>query len=108
VDRDFAVARQWVEEAETASKQEQEDMRSAEKVELNTRKSETTYKVMLNTISNGLRDLGSSTNQQDGDDKEDNQEDTALGKMNEDEESSWVMGTISKTVQQSKNSLGQK
>jgi hypothetical protein len=73
-------------------------MRSAEKVGLTTRKSETTYKVMLNTISNGMRDHGSSTNEQDGDDKEKDQDDTVLGKQNEDEEPGWVMGTISKSV----------
>jgi hypothetical protein len=73
-------------------------MRSAEKVGLTTRKSETTYKLMLNTISNGMRYHGSSTNEQDGDDKEKDQEDTVLGKQNEDEEPGWVMGTISKSV----------
>ena len=60
---------------------------------------------MLAAIGDSLRDLGSSD---DGDDGVDEDEQTELGKLSEDDEPGWVMGTISKTVQQRMESFRQK
>jgi len=93
------VATKWVEDAETAIDQEQDDMRNAEKAELTTTKPETTFQEMLNTIRDSLSDLASSDNGKDGEDEDDDEEDAAGGKLSEDDETGWVMGTICKTVQ---------
>jgi len=60
VERETAVARKRVEDAETAIEQKQDDMRNAEKVELTTTKPELTFEEMLNAIGDSLNDLASS------------------------------------------------
>jgi len=54
---------------------------------------------MFNVIGDGLSDLGSSDEEQDGEDEEYDEDDTDLRKLRDDDEPGWVMGTISKTVQ---------
>jgi len=98
VERETAVARLRVEDAETAIKQEQDDMRNAEKAGLTTTKHETASWEMLNAIGDSLSDLASSEDEQDGEDKDDDEEDPAGGKLSEDDEHGWVMSTMSKTV----------
>jgi len=49
-------------------------------------------------IGDSLRDLASSDDQDNGEDEDD--EDTEVGKLREDDEPGWVVGTISKIVQQ--------
>jgi len=93
------VARKRVEDAETAIKQGQDDMRNAEKAGLTTTKPETTFEEMLNAIGDSLSDLARSDDEDDGEDEDDKEEDPAGGKLREDDEPGWVMGTISKTVQ---------
>jgi hypothetical protein len=51
---------------------------------------------MLDAIGASLSDLASSDDEEDGEDDED----TEQGKLSEDDEPGWVMGTISKMVQQ--------
>lgn len=53
---------------------------------------------MLNTIRDSLSNLASSHNEADTD-EDNNEDDQELGKLNEDNEPSWVMGTISKLGQ---------
>jgi len=96
MERETAVARTRVEDAETAIKQVQEDMKSAESGGLTSREPGHTLEEMLNAIGDSLSDLASSDNEEDGKDDED----TEQGKLNEDDEPGWVMGTITKTVQQ--------
>ena len=55
-----AGAREWVDDAETAIMQEQEDMRNAEKVQPTTRKPENTFEEMLNAFGDCLSDLANS------------------------------------------------
>jgi len=55
---------------------------------------------MLNAIGESLSDLACSDDEEDGEHEEDDEEDSELGKLSEDDEPSWVMGTIFKTVQQ--------
>jgi hypothetical protein len=102
VERETAVARKRVEDAETAIMQELQDMTTA------TGKPEMMFKEMLNAIGDSLSDLASSDDEQDGEDEEDNEEDTELGKLSDDDEPGWVMGTISKTVQHHMESFRQK
>jgi hypothetical protein len=54
---------------------------------------------MLNAIRDCLSILTSSDNEEDGEDDDDNDNDTEFGKLSEDDEPGWVLGTISKTVQ---------
>jgi hypothetical protein len=96
VERETTVARKQVEDAETAVKQEPEDKRSAESVGLTAREHGQTFEEMLDAIGDSLRDLACSDDEEDGEDDED----TEQGKLSEDYEPGWVMGTISKMVQQ--------
>jgi len=105
VDRETAGARKWVEDAEAAVQQEQEDMTHAEIAGLTPREPEKTFEEMMAAIGDSLSDLASSD---DGEDGEDEDEETELGNLSEDDEPGWVMGTISKTVQQRMESFRQK
>jgi len=53
---------------------------------------------MLVAIGDSLSDVASSDAGEDGEDEQ--EEETEQGKLSEDDEPSWVMGTITKTVQQ--------
>jgi len=99
VERETTVARKLVLDAEIAIKQEQDDMRNAEKAGVTTTKPERTFGEMLNAIGDCLSDLASSNDQEDREDEDDDEEDPAGGRLSEDEEPGRVMGTISKTVQ---------
>jgi len=59
VERETAVARKRVEDAETAIKQKQ-DMSNVEKAGLTTREPEKTFEELLNAIGDSLSDLASS------------------------------------------------
>jgi len=98
VERETAVARKRVEEAETAIKQRQEDISNVQKAELTTREPEKTFEEMLNAIGDSLSDLASFDDEEDAEDEEED-DDTEQGKLSEDDEPGWVMGTISKSVQ---------
>jgi len=93
VEKGTAVARKRVQYAETAMMQVLKDMTTA------TWKPETPFEEMLNAIGDSPSDLASSDDQQHGEDEEDDEEEKELGKLNDDIEPGWVMGTISKTVQ---------
>ena len=104
-ERETAVARKRVQDAETAIMQ---DMTAAENGGATAGKPETTFEEMLNAIGDSLSDLASSDDEQDGEDEEDDEEDTELGKLSDDDEPGWVMGTITKTVQHRMESFRQK
>jgi len=106
VERETAGARKRVEDAEAAVQQEQDDMRHAEITRLTSREPEKTFEEMLVAIGNSLSDLASSDDGEDGEDEDD--EETELGKLSEDDEPGWVMGTITKTVQQGMERFRQK
>ena len=99
MERETAVARTGVEDAETAIKQEQDDMSNAEKEGLTTMEPETTFEEMLNAIRDSLSNLASSDDVENGADVHDDEEDPAGGKFSEDDKPGWVMGTISNMVQ---------
>jgi hypothetical protein len=58
---------------------------------------ENTFENMIAAVRDSLSDLASSD---DAENREDEDEETEQGKLSEDDEPGWVMGTISKTVQQ--------
>ena len=99
VDSEISMARKRVEDAETAIKQEQEDMRNAQKVRLTTTMSEITFEEMLNAIWDRLSNLSSSDDGEDGEDEDDDEEDPGLGKLSKDDKPNWVMGKIPETVE---------
>ena len=106
VERETAVARKRVEDAEAAVQQEQEDMNHAEIAGLTTREPEKTFQEMLVAIGDSLSDLARSDDGEDGEDEDD--EETEQGKLSEDDEPGWVMGTITKMVQQRMERFRQK
>jgi len=65
-----------------------------------------TFVEMLIAIRDSLGDLASSDDGEDGEDEDD--EETEKGKLREDDEPGWVMGTIPKTVQQRMERFRQK
>jgi len=100
VERETAVTRKRVQDAETVIMQKEEDMRHAEKVGSTTRMPKKLIDAMWNAIGDRLSDFGSLDDEEDGESVEADEEDTDLGNLSEDDEPGWVMGTISKTQQQ--------
>jgi hypothetical protein len=97
VERETAGAEMQVEVAETAIMQEQEDESNPEHEQSTTTNPDTTFEEMLNAIADSGSDLANSDDEEDVEDEEYG-EDTELGKLSEDDEPDWLMGTISKTV----------
>jgi hypothetical protein len=106
VERETAGARKRVEDAEAAVQQEEDNMTHAEIVGLMSREPEKTFEEMLVAIGDSLGDLASSDDGEDGEDEDD--EETEQGKLSDDDEPGWVMGTITKMVQQRMESFRQK
>jgi len=80
-------------------------MTHAEIAGLTPRGPKKTFEEMMAAIGDSLYDLASSD---DGEDWEAEDEETEQGKLSEDDKPGWVMGTISKTVQQRMESFRQK
>jgi len=95
VQRETTGARKRVEDAEAAVQQQQDHMAHAEIAGVMFREPEKTFEEMMAAIGDSLSDLASSNNGEDGEDED---EETEQGKLSEDDQPSWVMGTISKTV----------
>jgi len=98
VERETPVARKRVTDAEAAVQQEKDDMTRAEIAGLISREHEKTFKEMLVAIGYSLSYPASSDPREDEEDVDD--EETEQGKLSKDDEPGWVMGTITKTVQQ--------
>jgi hypothetical protein len=81
-------------------------MTHAEIAGLTSREPEKTFQEMLAAIGDSLSDLASSNDGENGEDEDD--EDTEQGKLSDDDKPSWVMGTITKTVQQRMEMFRQK
>jgi len=73
-------------------------MTQAEIARLTSREPEKTFEEMLVAIGDSLSDLACSDDGKDGEDED--EEETEQGKLSEDDEPGWVMGTMTKTVQQ--------
>jgi len=98
VERETAGARKRDEDAEAAIGQEQEDTEMAEKAGLMAREPEKAFHEMIVAIIERLSDIASSDDEEAGDDE--NDEATEQGKLSDDDEPGWAMGTISKSIQQ--------
>jgi hypothetical protein len=81
-------------------------MTLAEIMGLKSREPVKMYEEMLVAIGDSLSDLTSSDDGEDGEDEDD--EETDQGKLSENDEPGWVMGTITNTVQQRMERLWQK
>jgi len=81
-------------------------MTHAELAGLMSRNPEKTFEEVLIAIRDTLSDLASSDDAVDGEDEDD--EETEKGKLSENDEPGWVMGTITKTVQQRRERFRQK
>jgi len=81
-------------------------MTHAELAGLTSRKPEKTFEEMRIAIGYSLSDLASSDDGEDGEDEDD--EETEKGKLREDDKPGWVMGTMTKTVQQHMERFQQK
>jgi len=96
VNRETAVARKRVEDAETAIKQEHDDMSNADHRGLTSREPEKMFEEMIIAMGDSVIDLASPDGEEDGEDADD--EDTELAKLREADEPGWVLGTISSMV----------
>jgi hypothetical protein len=108
VDRETAVARKSVQDAQTAMMQGPEYMVNVEMGRSTPTRREITFEEMLNAIGDSVCDLASSEDEEDGEDEDDDEEDTGYGKQSDDDEPGWVIGAISKTVLQRMASFCQK
>ena len=81
-------------------------MKHAEIAGLTYRQPEEMFQQRLVAIGDSLSDLASSDDGEDGEDEDD--EETEQGMLSEDDEPGWVMGTITKTVQQHMERFQQK
>jgi len=99
VERETAVARKRVEDAERAIAQEQDDMRNAEKAGSTTTKPETTFQEMLNPIGDSHCHLASFDHREEGEDEDDDEDNHAGGYLSDDDEPGRVMGTFCEMVQ---------
>jgi len=106
VERETTGARKRVEDAEAAVQQEQDNMMHAEITGLTSREPGKTFEEMLVTFWDSLSDLASSNDGADGED--DDHQETEQGKLSEEDETSRVMGTITKTVKQCMERFPQK
>src|SRR5882757_9930732 len=81
-------------------------MTLAEIAGLTSGEQEKTFEEILVAIGDSLSDLASSNDGEDGEEEDD--EETEQGNLSEDNEPGWVMGTITKTVQQRMERFRQK
>jgi len=105
VGRETTGARKRVEDAQAAVQHEQDDIVHAEIAGFMSREPEMTFDGMMAAIGDCLSDLATSDNGEDGEDED---EEAEQGKLSEDDEPGWVMGTITKMVQQRMESIRQK
>jgi len=87
-----------VEDTEAGVQQDQEDTRKAGNVELTIREPNQTFPEVMVAIEDSLSNHASSN---DGENREDEvDEETEQGQLSKDDEPGWVVGTMSKTIQQ--------
>jgi hypothetical protein len=79
--------------------QERGDMKNAEKADFTTIMPETAFEELLNAIRDSPSNHACSDHVEDVEAVDDDDEDPKLCKLSEDNEPSWVIGTISNTVQ---------
>jgi hypothetical protein len=98
VERETAWAMKRVEDAHAVVQHVQGDTTIAVIPGVTCREPDQTFEDMLVPIGESLSDFASSDDWEDGEDED--AEETEQGKLSEDDEPGWVMGTIIKTGQQ--------
>jgi len=98
IERKPTGARKRVKATEAAVQQQQEDMKNAENAELTNREPEKTFQEMMVALGECWSERASSDDGEDREDEDD--EKTEQGKLSEDDEPGWVIGTVSKMVRQ--------
>jgi hypothetical protein len=106
IEREFAGARNRVEDAEAVVPQQQEDMKHAEIAGLINREPKKTFGEMMVIMTESLSGVGCSDDGEDGENDDD--EETQQGKLSEDDKPGWVMGRFTKTVPQRRERFRQK
>jgi len=106
IERETAAASKWVEDAEAAVQQGQDDTTNAENAGLTNTEPTETFQEMMVPIWDSLSDHSSSNNGEDGEVEDDKE--TEQGERSEDNQPGWVMGTITKTVQHQMGRFRQK
>jgi len=101
-----AGARKWVEDAKGAVQPELDNITHAEIACLTSRDHDKTFEEMLVAIGDSLSDLASSDYGVDEQDEDDIV--TEHGKLSEDDEPGWLIGTITNTAQQRMERIRQK
>jgi len=101
VERETTGAKKRVEDTKSAVQQGQDDMNHAEIAGLTSREPEKTFVKISVAIGESLSDLASFDDGENGEDED--CEETEQGELSEDDEPGWVMGTITKMVQQRLN-----
>jgi len=94
VERETAGARKRVQDTEAVVQQEPEDTKNAEHAGLTNTESEKSFQQMLVAIGDSLSELASSDDGEDEEDEDD--EESEQGQLSEDDETGWVIGTITK------------
>ena len=95
-DRETAGARKRVEDAEAAIRQEQQDIEATKNAGLKTRQPEKVFSDMIIVVGDSVSDIITSDDGEDGEDEHD--EEAEQRQLSEDDEPSWVMGIITKTL----------
>jgi hypothetical protein len=106
VERETAGASKQVEVTEAAVQHEQDDTRKVANAGLMNRETNKTFQEMMVAIQDSLSDLASSNDGEDGEDQDD--EEAEQRQLSEGDEPGWLMGTITKMVQQCMERFRQK
>jgi hypothetical protein len=88
--------------------QEQEYMGNVEKGRSTTTKPEIPFEEMSNAVGDSLSDLARSQDEEDGEDEDNDEQYTGHGKLSQDDEPGWLMGTICTMVPHRMESIWQK
>jgi len=106
VESETTGARKQVQDGEVAISQQQKDTETAEKMGLTPRDPTIVFHKMMSSFGDSLSDIASSNDGENGEVEDD--EEREQGQLSKDDEPGWVMGTISKMVQQCMESFWQK
>jgi len=106
VEKETARGTKRVEDAEAAITHEPDHTEAAENGGLTTRVPEKTCHEIMVAFGDSMSHIGSSNEAEDGEDEDD--EEAKQGQLSEDDKPGWVMGTITKMIQQRMEQFRQK
>jgi hypothetical protein len=97
VEAETTGARKGVEDAEEVAQQEQKETKKSEHTRMMNREAEKKFLGIIVSIGDSMSDLARSDDGENRGNEVD--EEAEQGLLSEDEQPSWVMGTITKSVQ---------